>query len=176
MEEQLSSSNATVLTTQGSTIYQLPRTRDGLIIRHKEEIESLKVQLVVQQKQIRKLQTTNDILEQTLCALRSDPKRLKVMLGICDLSKSERGRKLGEVRPIVKEFILPYCKFQSDCDLFDFGPNTIGETIMNQLGLEDDLEVRSNYWCSVYLLVKGLMKEHRQYVARIIRNIIVGGK
>ena len=150
--------------------YTSPTSKDSLIKNLRDEIESLTNEIHARDDEIAQLTVTNTILHHSVKALQSNPKKLRAFLGNDDKTSEQYSRKMGEVKPIVNEFILPYCKFQSDSDLFDFGPNTIGETIMNKLEIEDDLETRSNYWCSVYLIVKKIMKQHRGYVTWIVKK------
>lgn len=100
---------------------------------------------------------------------------------IGNLQSENEGKEFVELNSIqeksvvevTKKYLFPYCQFIRNADVLDRfeSPNSIGNMIMNRIGVKDN--IRSNFWYTYKHIVRKAIKQQRNISHNAIRNAFI---
>lgn len=145
------------------------------VLKEKQDIEQwYKKEIKEQKEKMLSLMRKN---EQMVAALKVRGGNNR---GASDLLDPEDGFDTSDRRKqligVLREYIFPQIKWQTDYQLFTYDPNTVGKIVMDKLKISEDDDERGHYWHNSQRIVKQLFREYRHGVSRRTKTRVIEGK
>ena len=80
----------------------------------------------------------------------------------------------NQIVDIMKDYIFPQTKWQTDTQLLCYDNKSVGKIVMNKMKVPE--ERKSTFWHSSFRLVKQMFRDHRHYISRNTKVRVVNGK